>query len=355
VDKLIASPRFGERLASEWLDVARYADTHGYQMDRTRSMWAWRDWVIRAFNSNMRYDQFVTLQLAGDLLPGSTQEQQLATGFNRLHCQNEEGGIVGEEYRVAYVVDRVNTFATAFLGLTTECARCHDHKYDPFTQRDFYSLFAFFQNVDESGQTTYFTDSTPVPTVLLSTPEQDKQIAALREKIANAEKTVTDARTQGKADFVVWMDKLPEGPHELAPEGESARYQFDVLGKGTSPGIAGASPRRRTKAQTGGRVSGKAVALDGDNGFTLPGAGAFNRSSELYVYALAESSRAQRARCRFPQEQGARRCGQSRLRTPPGEWPCCVRIASHVAGQLREGGDEASHSGWRVDSCLGDV
>jgi hypothetical protein len=151
VDRLLASPRYGERMATDWLDVARYADTHGYQMDRPREMWPWRDWVIKAFNEGMPYDRFVTWQLAGDLLPNATKEERLATAFNRLHNQNEEGGIVEEEYRVAYVVDRVDTFGTAFLGLTLECSRCHDHKFDPITQRDFYSLFSFFQNIDEAG------------------------------------------------------------------------------------------------------------------------------------------------------------------------------------------------------------
>ena len=183
VDRLLASPRFGERMATDWLDLARFADTHGYQMDRFRPVWPYRDWVIKAFNQNLSFDRFVTWQLAGDLLPKATKEQRLATAFNRLHNQNEEGGVVEEEYRVAYVVDRVNTFGTAFLGLTTECSRCHDHKYDPLTQRDFYSLFAFFQNIDESGQTSYFTDSMPVPTVLLSTDEQDKRLAQLNFEI----------------------------------------------------------------------------------------------------------------------------------------------------------------------------
>src|SRR5690606_4878701 len=143
VDRLFASPRYGERMATDWLDIARYADTHGYQMDRARPMWPYRDWVIRAFNRNLPYDRFLIEQIAGDLLPHATRDQRLATAFNRLHAQNEEGGIVDEEYRVAYVNDRTVTFGTAVLGLTLDCARCHDHKFDPITQRDFYSLAAF--------------------------------------------------------------------------------------------------------------------------------------------------------------------------------------------------------------------
>src|SRR5206468_122842 len=187
IDRLLASPRYGERMAVDWLDLARYADTHGYQMDRYRSMWPWRDWVVRAFNRNLPFNDFVTWQIAGDLLPNPTREQRLATAFNRLHMQNEEGGIVEEEFRVAYVVDRVDTFGTAFLGLTFECCRCHDHKFDPISQKEFYSLSSFFQNIDESGQTTYFTEATPVPALLLSTDEQDAKLLDLKQKIAAKE------------------------------------------------------------------------------------------------------------------------------------------------------------------------
>jgi Protein of unknown function (DUF1549)/Planctomycete cytochrome C len=145
VDWLMASPRFGERMAVDWLDLARYADTYGYQSDVYRSMWPWRDWVIQAFNANLPHDQFITWQLAGDLLPHPTREQVLATAFNRHHRQTNEGGSIEEEFRVEYVFDRTNTFATAFLGLTLECARCHSHKYDPITQKEYYQLFGFFR------------------------------------------------------------------------------------------------------------------------------------------------------------------------------------------------------------------
>ena len=144
-------------MAVDWLDVSRYADSYGFQVDRERDVWPWRDWVVRAFNENLPFDQFVTWQLAGDLLPNATDEQILATAFNRLHQQETEGGSVEEEYRVEYVCDRVQTFATAFLGLTFECARCHDHKFDPITQKEFYELFAMFQNIDEAGLYSYFT------------------------------------------------------------------------------------------------------------------------------------------------------------------------------------------------------
>ena len=151
VDELLAQPQFGERMAVHWMDVARYADSHGYQDDGLRTMWPWRDWVIHAFNENYPYDQFVTWQLAGDLLPNPTKEQLLATGFNRNHKITQEGGVIDEEYRVEYVTDRTNTFGKAFLALTYECAHCHDHKYDPISQKDYYRTFAFFNRVPEKG------------------------------------------------------------------------------------------------------------------------------------------------------------------------------------------------------------
>ncbi len=151
VDELLMQPQYGERMAVYWMDVARYADSHGYQDDGLRTMWPWRDWVIHAFNKNYPYDQFVTWQVAGDLLPNPTKEQVLATGFNRNHKITQEGGVIDEEYRIEYVTDRTNTFAKAFLALTFECAHCHDHKYDPISQKDYYRAFAFFNQVPEKG------------------------------------------------------------------------------------------------------------------------------------------------------------------------------------------------------------
>nr|MBI1228556.1 DUF1553 domain-containing protein [Cytophagales bacterium] len=151
VDELLASSAYGEKMAVHWMDVARYADSHGYQDDNFRSQWPWRDWVIYAFNKNLPYDAFITWQLAGDLLPNPTKEQILATGFNRNHKITEEGGVIDEEYRVEYVVDRTNTFGKAIIGITMECAQCHDHKYDPISQKDYFQLYAFFNNIREVG------------------------------------------------------------------------------------------------------------------------------------------------------------------------------------------------------------
>lgn len=155
VDQLLASKEYGERMSSDWLDVARYADSHGYQDDLERTMWPWRDWVIHAFNSNLPFDKFITWQLAGDLLDKPTKEQILATGFNRNHKITQEGGVVDEEYRIEYVMDRTITTSKSLIGITMECGRCHDHKYDPVSQNEFYQMFDFFNQVDEKGRIDY--------------------------------------------------------------------------------------------------------------------------------------------------------------------------------------------------------
>lgn len=170
VDDLLISVAYAERMTQIWMDVARYADSHGYQDDPERFMWPWRDWVIYAYRSNLPYNDFVTWQLAGDLMPDANLEQIIATGFNRNHKITYEGGAIDEEFRTEYVADRAQTFGTAFLGLTVECARCHDHKYDPISQRNYFELFAFFNNVDEKG----FMDTvgqTPEPFVTLTNTE----------------------------------------------------------------------------------------------------------------------------------------------------------------------------------------
>ncbi|MBL9140146.1 MAG: DUF1553 domain-containing protein [Verrucomicrobiales bacterium] len=176
-DRLLHAPAFGERQAQEWLDVARYADTHGFNNDTTRTLWRWRDWVIDAFNDGMPYDRFVVEQLAGDLIPDATLEQKIATGFGRNHVVNSEGGIIDEEYRVEYVADRVRTLGMAWLGLTLECSRCHDHKYDPITQRDYYRLFAFFNQVPESGEDGRIGNAAPILTA--PTREEARRLSEL--------------------------------------------------------------------------------------------------------------------------------------------------------------------------------
>ncbi|NHE60008.1 DUF1549 domain-containing protein, partial [Cyclobacterium plantarum] len=151
IDRLLESPAFGERMAVLWMDISRYSDSYGYQDDNIRTQWPYRDWVIHAFNKNMPYDQFITWQLAGDLLPEPSKEQILATAFNRNHKYTEEGGVIPEEYRVEYNVDKTNTFSKAILGMTVECAQCHDHKYDPISQENYFQMYAFFNNTPEKG------------------------------------------------------------------------------------------------------------------------------------------------------------------------------------------------------------
>ena len=189
VDRLLASPRYGERMAYRWLDAARYADTNGYQNDEERDMWRWRDWVIEAFNKNLSYDKFTLWQIAGDLLPNPTTEQVLATGFNRNHRGNGELGIVPEEYHVEYVVDRVETTATVFLGLTMGCARCHDHKYDPLTQKEFYQFYAYFNNVPDRGR--YFKYGNTPPVIRAPTSEQLREFRAISRERQRFETTLT--------------------------------------------------------------------------------------------------------------------------------------------------------------------
>jgi hypothetical protein len=291
VDLLLASPRYGERMATDWLDLARYADTHGYQMDRYRAMWPYRDWVVKAFNQNLPYDQFITWQLAGDLLPNPTKDQRLATAFNRLHMQNEEGGVVEEEFRVSYVVDRVNTFGTAFLGLTLDCTRCHDHKYDPLTMKDYYSLFSFFQNIDESGQTTYFTSSMPVPTLLLSDEPTDKKLEALHRQIKSKQEEISllraDLATQ--KEFMAWLANK-EKKFEIAKP--TAHFPFDELEENRSPNVIDAKffaqAHENPKLVPG--KTGQAVLLDGENGLTFPKVGHFSRTDPFSISLWLKTS-----------------------------------------------------------------
>ncbi len=185
VDRLLNKPAYGEKMAIHWLDIARYADSYGYQMDNYRSQWPWRDWVIHAFNKNLPYNDFVTWQLAGDLLPDATREQLLATGFNRNHKITEEGAVDEEEYRVTYVADRTDTFGKAFLAVTVECARCHDHKYDPVSQKEYYQLFAFFNHVDEMREVyTAIDPSVGTPAAWAKKPMMEIGPADRKETLA---------------------------------------------------------------------------------------------------------------------------------------------------------------------------
>ena len=269
VDRLLASPRYGERMAVDWLDVSRYADSYGFQVDREREVWPWRDWVIRAFNDNLSFDKFITWQLAGDLLPNPTDDQILATAFNRLHQQEAEGGSVEEEYRVEYVADRVQTFSTAFLGLTFECARCHDHKFDPITHKDYYQLFSLFQNIDEAGLYSYFTESPPTPALALADAPAKQRLAALQQAAADAEKKLTLLREAKRDSFVAW---LPSRPIEVKIPGELGGFGFESLDKDKLANWVDPAQPATLKGENKlvpGRV-GNAVEFTGDDPVDLP-------------------------------------------------------------------------------------
>ncbi len=313
LDRLLSSPRYGERMAADWMDLARYADSFGFQVDRPRPMmWPWRDWVIKAFNDNLPWDQFTLWQVAGDLLPDATAEQILATAFNRLHPQEAEGGSVEEEYRVNYVNDRVVTFGTAFLGLTLECCRCHDHKFDPLTQKDFYSLFAFFDDIDEAGLYSYFTRAVPTPKMRLLDAATATQLARAEAACDEAASALAQAEKAAIGATAAWLAgtaaRPPAGvePAAAVIPGEIARYAFDErredgrfadliapprADKPAAPPQAerAAAPPPTDRAATSpgentlvdGRF-GSAIRLTGDHGVETP-VGNFRRSQPFTV------------------------------------------------------------------------
>ncbi len=227
-DRLLASPRYGERMAWRWLEAARYADTHGYQTDGEREMWRWRDWVIEAYNRNLPFDQFTIEQLAGDLLPSPTLDQRIATGFNRNHRGNSEGGIVPEEYAVEYVVDRVETTATVWLGLTLGCARCHDHKFDPFSQKEFYQLYAYFNSVPEKGRAVKNGNSPPY--IKAPTRDQQKKLADLDTKLKDAETKWKELQNEVAVAEAKWVNGVKSGnvPDWTPDRGLLKQWKFDA-------------------------------------------------------------------------------------------------------------------------------
>ncbi len=261
VDRLLERPVFGERMANDWLDVARYADTYGYQSDREMHVWPWRDWCIRAFNNNLPYDQFIIWQTAGDMLPDAPRDAVVATAFNRLHRQTNEGGSIPEEFRAAYVADRVVTNGTAFLGLTLECARCHDHKFDPITQNDFYSLAAFYADIDEFGLYSHFTETAPSPAMLLYEGSQQQEHEKLLAEIAAKEQEA--ARIAANFAATVRLGQPTEPPPSVAPV---ASYSFDEIPASDDyRGLPG--------------KEGQAIEFGGDAAYACQNAGAFDRTT----------------------------------------------------------------------------
>lgn len=227
VDRLLASPRYGERMAERWMDLARYADTSGYQNDGPRYMWRWRDWVISAYNRNLSFRDFTIEQLAGDMLDNPTLDQLIATGFNRNHRGNAEGGIIPEEFAVEYVVDRVETTGTVWLGLTIGCGRCHDHKFDPLSQKDFYQLFAYFNNIPENGRAIKEGNSPPF--IKAPTTDQQQILKQLESKRNRAERHFSDLRSQLSHSILQWQtDEIPTAiPDGSIADQLTAHYALD--------------------------------------------------------------------------------------------------------------------------------
>jgi len=289
VDRLLNSAHYGEKMAMNWMDIARFADTHGYTVDRYRDASPYRDWVIRAFNQNLPYDQFITHQLAGDLLPNPTKDQMIATAFNRIHPQNMEGGIVEEEFRVEYVVDRTSTMGQAFMALTLGCARCHDHKYDPISQKNFFELSSFFNQVDEAGQISW-DNAMPVPTMLLTDTEKDNMLSYLLSQKNIEEEELKKVAEKEEEAFQVWLasGSLQKISKQDFPTSRVGFYSFDQssIQNLLNPSQKGTMESSEVKNQKPVYVegfNGKAVKLNGDSWLELGGSGIFSRSEPFSV------------------------------------------------------------------------
>jgi hypothetical protein len=263
VDRLLASPRYGERMASDWLDLARYADTHGYHSDSQRQMWRWRDWVVDSLNADVPFDRFTIEQLAGDLLPEATLDQRIATGFHRNTMLNDENGAIPEEYLAEYAIDRVNTTGSVWLGQSVGCARCHDHKHDPLTQRDFYRLFAFFNNVPENGLGGRYGNAPPV----LAAPTRRAQweLASLARQQKQLSKQLAARATAARAAQLAWEQTAGDGELAQPPSDAILHLKFDETEGATAANAAEAGqsfPVKGSPAWTFGKFGG-ALLCDG--------------------------------------------------------------------------------------------
>jgi hypothetical protein len=280
VDRLLASVHYGERMALMWLDLARYADTHGYHIDSHRDMWPWRDWLIHAFNDNQGYDQFTIEQLAGDLLPNATTEQQIASGFNRNHMINFEGGAIPEEYQTEYVVDRLEATATTWMAMTLGCARCHSHKYDPITHKEFYQFFAFFNTVSEEGLDG--REGNAKPLLPLPTAEQKARQDELAKAIAARDAELkSDAVTAAQGE---WEKNYTGRVADSARDGLAAHYPLDGSLTDISGHYRHGSTIQGDPTFGGGRI-GRAVGFDGETQVSLGNVGGFDRHDAFTLAA----------------------------------------------------------------------
>lgn len=291
VDRLLNSPHYGEKMAVDWLDLARFADSHGYTVDRVRDMSPYRDFIIDAYNRDLPYDKFIQWQLAGDLMPNPTKEMLIATAFNRNHPQNMEGGVVEEEFQTEYVIDRTNTFGNAFLGMSVGCAKCHDHKYDPISQKNYYELFSFFNNVKEAGQIS-FDDAMPTPTLLLPTKDKEKIIAYINTGIREEEKKSALLKDSAKTGFEKWLDagEYKKLSHEKIPlAGLLANFDFDKGNLKNSVDPRQEGVMKREMGQAAGlpvfekKEGGQALVLNGDDWLDLREVGVFRKSDPFSI------------------------------------------------------------------------
>ena len=290
VERLLQSVHYGERMAADWLDLARFADTYGYSVDRYRDMSPYRDWVINAYNSNKPYDRFIHEQLAGDLMPNPTKDMLVATAFNRLHQLNMEGGIVEEEFQTEYVLDRTNTFGEAFMAMSVSCSRCHDHKYDPISQQNYYQMSAFFNNVLEAGQISWNNDM-PTPTLLLPNQEQEKRMDSLKRQIALQEQLFEEERKiaasraedwlKNATDTAIFMGIRPgKGLIGFYSLNNTLQNELDTNMRGVMKHDAGATGDKPLFVKDRGE---QVLQLNGDVYLDLSPAGVFNAAQPFTV------------------------------------------------------------------------